>query len=297
MVFSAFPPNLKGKAIWINRNVLEFQPDKLLPFRTVIDGKLNLQKLSPTFEEKKLEDLVFKLNVMGRDITNFSGTLDLKDRENPVILVYSGVVTLSEKTDFEVIKKEATIKSDTKVELIWSKIDDRNFRFTTSEITRTDKNQEFTITINKKELELETTFNETFVVSPLTKMTANEFRADEAGRNPRIRVTFSDEIDMDQNIDGLLSIEPMVDFEIKKLGKSLIIDGKFKFGSTYKITVQQGIRSRWGTKTAETASQEIKFSDIEPQIEFASDGIILPTSNKKKIQFYTTNLKRVHLQG
>jgi uncharacterized protein YfaS (alpha-2-macroglobulin family) len=40
----------------------------------------------------------------------------------------------------------------------------------------------------------------------------------------------------------------------------------------------------------------LHFSNIPPQVEFVSNGIVLPSSNKKKIQFYTTNLKRVHLQ-
>ncbi len=294
-VFS-FSPSIKGRAVWESRRVLKYVPDKTLSTRTSFEGKLNLQKLSPLFKEKNLEDLVFNLNVLGRDIQSFSGSLDLKDRNDPVRLIYSGSVRFTEKTDLEVVQKASKIKGPKNIKLNWSIIDDRNFQFTTEEITRTESNQEFTFYIDKKPLDLEFDYSETFVVSPLKKMVANDFRTDEAGRSPRVRVTFSDELDMDQNIDGLISVSPKVDFEVKKLGKSVILDGNFKFGSKYKVTVQKGLRSRWGTVTDSEMSNEIQFSDIKPQLEFASDGIILPSSNKKKIQFYTTNLKRVHLE-
>ena len=291
-----FSPSIKGTAIWVSRSVLEFRPKEPLPTRTQIDGKLYLQKLSADFKEKQLDDLIFKLNVLGRDIVSFNGNIDLKDRNDPIKLYYSGTVNFSEKTELEMLEKAARVKGSQNVSLSWSMIDDSHFKFTSSEIIRTDSKQDFTISIDKKPLDLEYSFSQNFTVAPLKKMVANEFRGDESGRSPRIRINFSDELDMDQDIDGLISVSPSVKFELKKLGKSVTLDGNFKFGESYKVTVEKGLRSRWGTKTDEQTTETVKFSDIEPQIEFASDGIILPSSNKKKIQFYTTNLKRVHLQ-
>lgn len=294
-VFS-FSPSLKGQAVWVSRSVLEYKPDKPLPTRESFDGKLNLQKLAPKFKEKGLEDLIFKINVLGRDLANYSASIDLKDRNNPILIVYNGTVSFTEKTDLGTVEKAASIKGDASVKLIWSKIDDKTFKFTTSDIERTNKTKNFKVTINKGPLDLEYTFTETFSISPLEKMEPNNFKTDEAGRSPRIRVSFSDELDMEQNIEGLISVSPSAKFEVKKLGKALVLDGNFKFGQEYSVTIQKGIRSRWGTKTEVTTTQKLQFSDIQPQIEFASDGIILPSSSKNKIQFYTTNLKRVHLQ-
>jgi alpha-2-macroglobulin len=291
-----FSPSIKGRAVWVSRSVLEFLPDNPLPVRTEIAGKLKLTRLSEDFEQKKLEDLVFRLNVVGREILKFNGSIDLKDRNEPATLLYRGSVSFNQKTGLEELQKASRIRGGKDITLTWSKVDDTNFQFTSSDIVRTDNNQNFTIYIDSKPLDLEYDFSEDFVVSPLMKMTANEFRTDEAGRSPRIRVVFSDELDMDQNIDGLVNIKPEVKFEVKKLGKAVILDGNFRFGQKYMVTIQKGIASRWGIKTENIVSREVQFSDITPQIEFASDGIILPSSNKKRIQFYTTNLKRVHLE-
>jgi alpha-2-macroglobulin len=291
-----FKPAVKGRAVWSSRNTLNFYPDGNLKTRVTIEGKLNLRKLSAGFREKQLEDLTFRVYVLGRDVAGFNGTIDLKDRNDPEILLYKGSVSFSEKTEIDDIRKATHIKGGKQITLNWSKLDDRNFQFVSSEITRTDKDQRFTLTIDKKVLDLEYDFSETFAVSPLKNMTANDFRADEAGRSPRIRIGFSDELDMDQDIEGLISVSPAVGFTVKKLGSYAILDGNFKFGGKYSITVGKGIRSRWGTKTEAEKSMEMNFSNISPQIEFGSAGIILPTSNKKIIQFYSTNLHRVHLE-
>ncbi|MBK3518606.1 alpha-2-macroglobulin family protein [Carboxylicivirga marina] len=291
----SFSPAIKGDAKWENKRTLLFVPDEALELRTAYQGTLHLQDIIDKFKTARLDDLEFAFNVLGRDITAFKGSLELKDHNSPKLLVYRGNITFSEKTKLETLQKAAKIKGG-KCTLNWSQVDDWNFQFSTTEITRLDNNQNFSFIIQKEDLELEFDYTETFVVSPLKKMEANKFRVDEDGRNPRVRVVFSDDISMEQNIDGLISVSPAIDYKIKKLGKTAIIDGNFKFGSSYTITVNKGVSSRWGTKTESQVSREISFSDIPPQLEFASNGIILPTSNNKKIQFYTTNLSRVHLQ-
>jgi len=291
-----FKPDIDGKAYWKERNVLIFKPDKHLPGRTHYEATLKIQEVSTRFKEEKIEDLVFRFHVLGRDLTALKGNLELKDRDDPKILQYSGTLAFSEKTTLEAVQKAVTLKGDKKVSLNLSQVDDWNFRFTSSDIVRTDKDKTFTLHIDKKKLELENDVTESFVVTPVTKMAASTFNTDEAGRKPRIRIDFSDEVDMEQHLDGLITVSPNLALEIKKLGKTIILDGPFKFGSHYQVTVHKGIRSRWGGKTEDDVTHKLNFQNIQPQVEFASDGIILPTSNKKKLQFYTTNLKRVHLE-
>ncbi len=290
-----FSPAIKGQATWESKTVLQFKPDDAYELRTNYTASLKLQALSEKFQTAKLDDLKFGFYVLGRDIAAFNGALELKDHNNPKVLVYRGSIKFTEKTNLEALEQSARIKGGEST-ITWSQVDDYNFQFTSSDIQRTNKNQNYKFELAKEQLDLEFDFSEVFVVSPLKKMVANTFRVDEDGRKPRVRIGFSDDLNMDQDINGLIDVSPTVDFKVKKLGKIAILDGNFKFGTQYKITVRKGISSRWGTKTESEVTKELQFADIPPQLEFASDGIVLPTSNKKKIQFYTTNLKRVHLQ-
>ncbi|GAA5040351.1 membrane protein [Marivirga lumbricoides] len=291
-----FDPDIDGKAVWKSRSVLQFITDEGLPIREQISGTLNLQKLSARFKEIDLEDLKFYLNVLGREISDFNAQLKLKDRNDPKILIYKGTISFTEKTDIEILKEEASLKGEGSPKLSWSKIDDKTFQFISDDITRTDGEATYDFKIENDELELEEVFTAQFVLVPLKEMRPVEVKAEEAGKKPRIRINFSDELDMEQNIDGLVSVSPTVKFEAKKLGSTIILDGDFKFGTSYEVNVKEGLRSKWGTKTVKAFNKQIQFSNIAPQLEFASDGIILPSSNNKKIQFYTTNLKRVHLE-
>lgn len=292
----SFNPSIKGKAVWVSRSVLQFTPDKHFPLRTSYTATLNLQKLAKRFKDSNIENLVFNLFVIGRDISNFSGSLELIDRDDPRLLNYSGTLSFTIKTDIHNVEKAVQIKGRQKVSLTWSSINERTFRFVSSEIVRSDNNEEYTLSISRRQLDLENDFTENFTVTPLKRMVPSEFITDESGRTPKIRVLFSDEIDIDQNIEGLISIEPSMKITTKKLGNTVILDGNFKYGEHYSINVNKGIRSRWGTVTETNTTHKVKFSDIQPQIEFASNGIVLPSSNNKKLQFYTANLKRIHLE-
>jgi uncharacterized protein YfaS (alpha-2-macroglobulin family) len=288
-----FSPSLDGKAVWISQNTLVFQPEGELPLREQIDGVLDLQKLSDDFKTKQLENLRFYLNVLGRDLLENTGELVLKDRNNPKTLQYKGTLTFSEPTELALLEEETSFED---IKLNWSKIDDKTFRFISDDITRTDSEKSFTFEIDKDELELAEDYVEIITLYPLKKMAVGSVKAEEEGKSPRVRITFSDELDMEQKIGGLISVSPEISFNAKKIGKQLILDGSFKYGTTYEIEISEGIRSRWGSEIDQSKSKEITFSDIAPQIEFGSAGIILPSSNQKKVQFYTTNLKRVHLE-
>ncbi|HSI78730.1 MAG TPA: MG2 domain-containing protein [Lunatimonas sp.] len=291
-----FSPKIAGKAVWTSPQILTFQPEGDLPTRTVITGTLQMQKLDPRYKEEQLEDLVFQFKVLGREISSFKGTVTLKDRNDPAIVYYSGSLSFSEKTSLENLKKATQIQGNKDITLTWSQVDERNFQFATGDIVRSEKEQQLSLLISKKPLDLEDDFSEGFTIYPIKNMSPTAFIADESGKSPRIRINFSDELDIDQTLDGLIRVTPAVDYEAKKLGSTVILDGGFKFGETYTLTVMKGIGNRWGNKTEKETRHKLTFANIPPQLEFGADGIILPTSNKKKIQFYTTNLSRVHLE-
>ncbi|WKV13756.1 alpha-2-macroglobulin family protein [Marivirga harenae] len=293
-VFS-FSHSLDGKAVWVSTSVLKFIPKEDLPMREKIEGQLDLQKLSSNFKEKNLENLSFNLLILGREISSFTGDLDLVDRNNPKKVLYSGGLSFTEKTSLEAVEMATEIEGGD-IQLNWSKLDDKNFKFTSTAINRTDREQEFSFKIDKKTLNISNGYSEVFNIAPITQMKMTKLSADESGKKPRLRLTFSDDLDVDQDITGLVSISPNVKISPKKLGKAVILDGEFKFGESYSVTIEKGIRSKWGTKTENIKTEEISLSNIQPQIEFGSNGIILPSSNQSKIQFYTSNLQRVHLE-
>ncbi len=296
-IFS-FRPSINGIAAWTSRNTLTFRPEKELPTRKEIFGKVNLELLSEDFKSRNLGNIEFRIYVTGREVSSYKTDLILKDRNNPKIVQYTGTIEFSEKTDIEQLQTSAELKQGSKeYTLHWKETgDNKSFEFLSDDIEREEKTKDFTFRINKNKLGLSEDFEREFEVTPLQEMKITNIVKEEEGKSPRLRIEFSDEIDISQDVSGFFSIEPKTETNVSKFGSSVVIDGDFRYGGQYSLTIAEGITSRWGTKTKKSETKTIKFSDLPPQIEFVSDGIILPTSNNQKLQFYSSNVSRVHLE-
>jgi len=293
-----FEPSIEGKSYWQNSSTLVFEPAKPLEFRTKYKGSLNLQKLVESFKTQKIENLDLSFNVLGREVASFKGNLTLKEKNNPNKVNYRGKIVLTEKTKLEDLKDAITLKNRSNnypLEL-FGESDSKSFTFISSDIARDKLTKDFKLIIEKDPLDLSSEFIEEFQVTTLEEMKVVNVLKLEDDTKPKIRIEFSDEIDFKQNVKGLVTIDNHTDVKIQKIGNSLVLDGNFKFGEEYKIIVEQGLKSRWGTRIKNKFSQSIKFKNMKAQVRFASDGVILPETNQYKLQFYTSNLKRVHIE-
>lgn len=293
-----FSPDIKGKAYWEDTKTLVFKPEKNLEYRKKFKGEIDLGKLSDDLKQKELEKLKFSFTVEGRELSNFTGELVLKNRNNPSILLYRGKVSFTEKTTIEDLKKAMILKQGSKkYDLNWNAENDGfTFSFVSQDLTRDNSSKSYVIILDKNKLELSENFERDFQITPIEQMKVVKVSKSEEGRTPKIYIEFSDEFDPEQNLNGLIDVDPKADLKIQRLGNSVILDANFNYGSEYTVNVEPGVKSRWGTSTKQKFTQSIRFSDIKPQIEFASEGIILPSGNQYKVQFYTSNLKRVHIE-
>jgi uncharacterized protein YfaS (alpha-2-macroglobulin family) len=292
-----FKPSIKGKAYWYDKQTIRFEPEELLPFHEVYTGTLKLDELSEDLAEQGYSNFKFNFQVNGREISQFTGELQLKDRFDPKELVYKGAVQFTESTTVEKLQDVVKLKEGSKsYEIFWTKTDGKSYTFESETIIREDDTKNFKLTIEKDDLDLSDDFVREFQITPIAEMKIVRATQEEDSKYPKLRVEFSDAFDSEQNLNGLIKVKPKVKFKLKKLGNSIILDGDFEFGTEYKVIVAKGVRSKWGTVTNKETEKTVKFSDLEPQVEFASDGVFLPSDNKYRLQFYSSNLSKVHIE-
>ncbi len=296
-VFEIDPP-IKGRTYWSGDHTLIFEPDEPLKFREKYSGMLHLNRLLDSVKTVKTDTLKFNFEILGRELATFQGNLLLKDKNDPSKLNYRGKVVFTEETDPEIFKESISLKegsSDYNLE-IFPEPDNKSFVFISQDIIRDKSTKDFKLRIDKDDLDLSEEFLREFQVTSLEKLKVVNVKLLEEGINPKIRIEFSDEIDFDQNLAGIVRVDDADELKIQKIGSSIILDGEFDFGEEYEIIIEEGIRSTWGTTTSGKYVKTIKFSDIKPHIKFASDGIFLPEGNQYKLQFYSANLERVHIE-
>ncbi|WP_143519884.1 alpha-2-macroglobulin [Reichenbachiella sp. 5M10] len=286
----SFSPSISGEASWVRTDLLVFIPSKPLGSRVNYSGTLNLSTLGADFDVKEVE---IKFYVLGQEITSFEGELEVQNPSNPKELVYRGKISFSQSTTLENVTKAASLTGST---LNWNQENDRSFSFSSGTLTRQAEIKNYRFVVDHKELNLSESMEQNIEVVPLQKLILSEIVKDEEGRSPKMMLKFSDQLDAKQNLEGFVSVTPEVQVKQQQMGKYILLDGDFKFGTEYTVNVKAGVKSKWGTATEQTISKVVKFADIQPQVEFASDGIFLPTSNNKRLQFLTTNLKRVHVE-
>ncbi|MGQ9630447.1 MAG: alpha-2-macroglobulin family protein [bacterium] len=296
-VFS-FTPSIDGIARWEDEQTLSFKPNAPLPLRQRYAGRLNMASLFPQHRDKSLEPLDFQFEVAGREIASLTGDFRPLKEDDPEHIIYEGTIVFTEPADPRAVERSVTLLVDSqKLPLKWSAEEDgKEFTFTTSEIKRDNKKKNFVLKVDKSGLEISDHYQRQFSLEPLQDLKIAKILIREEGLEPSVKIEFSDELDPEQDIIGLIGVEPYIEVKLKKVGKSVYVLGDFAPGERYTVRVSPGIRSKWGTKIDEEVEEEIEFSDIKPQISFVSDGVFLPSSNQQKITFKTVNLRNVRLE-
>lgn len=291
-----FSPEIKGVAMWEDGQTLAFSPSKPLPLNEKYTGKLLIKKLFPSDKNLKKDVIDFSFQVATRELVSLKGDFEPESYDTPDVVNFTGTVLLTEPCEVASVKKAVKILLDDKYkEGIFSFREDlKQFTFVVKGIKRNEMHtikvyvlaEELGISKDIEKIFYSYVFKELKVVKTIEKS---------SGTSLYLQVEFSDDLDKGQNLEGLISVEPKVELTTKKRGKLIIVKGDFKNGQTYSLTLSSGIRSKWGSRLKMGYNTSVNFLDLNPEIKFASDGMFLPGSNNRKIQFYTTNLKQVYV--
>ena len=290
-----FSPGIKGQAIWKDRRTLEFIPENPLQERTSYSAKIDINELIE--EDVKILPYRFSFRVAGREITLFEADFEAQNNKQEE-LKYTGRIKFSLLTNLDELKKAFSLKlKRKKIQLNWEG-EDQGYElgFSSEIIKRDDSLKNFKLTIPARSLNLSEDFEREFSLETLHEMKVVQILRKYEQVNPGVEIEFSDELDLKQDVNGLIVIEPDIQCQLRKFGKKILVTGNFSFGNKYKITVTKGIQNIVGNKTSNEFIKEFSFNDQKPQISFSHDGIFLPSSNKRKLSFLTLNVKQVNLR-
>lgn len=288
-----FSPEIDGEAVWTDDQTLVFKPNKPLEMTKVYEGQLDLRKLFPG---KKLprEKVEMIFQVEGRTITNFEGELKLVDKNDPTNFKLIGKVAFNTDTDIDVLRRAMSMEiNDAKLIFDIEPDSANTFVFETETFSRTMTRKKIRVEIDDKPLEMGRVFYSEYTLPPLRVFEPTEAIDRVSGEEAYVELVFSDDMDPEVDYRGFISVEPEIEFDIKVSGKSLFLRGPFEFGQNYVISVGPGMRSLWGTKTVTRYPLQVEFPNILPQIEFTSQGYLLPSDNKKSLNFRSVNVEKV----
>ncbi len=289
-------PKVAGIAKWEDRRTISFTPDDAFQPGETYLASVNLNKANPALKLK--EPVVeFDFEILQQnftlDLTGFDNTNE--DLAHPI---YKGSLQFADYAASENIEQIITAKQNGKtLEIAWNHdLDRHRSDFQLKGLLRNDKPGSFVIQWNTKPIGLSTVDEKTIEIPSLTDFKIMDAKVIN-GEEKFIQINFSDPLQPNQNLDGLISVDNYSG------GFRYIIEGSFlkiyptqAIEGTHKVTLATGVKNILSKKMESPTSWELSFVGLKPAVQLVSDGSILPNSDGLYFPFKAIGLNAVDVE-
>ena len=287
-----FKPRIKGAASWINRRTLEFISEESLPAGQNYTATVYLSEIMETVKTDDTFD--FKFSIMEQFFEITIEGLQAVSPKDPKIQQLSGVVVTADaelNTALENILQAYQSDKDLKIE--WRHSEDRReHQFFVSGILRAEEFEAVVLQWDGTPIGVAKKGKKIVSVPSIMAFEVSFARAVQ-GKEKYIEVRFSDPLDKQQNLKGLIRVESRKDLKFAIQGSIVKIYSSRRWSGSPTVNVSAGIRSAGGQRLKKSEALKVYFADVKPQVRFAGKGVIVPTTRGLTIPVEAVNLRAV----
>lgn len=283
----SFSPSIEGKAVWINKNTLEFKPTKALASATVFDAKLNIGDLIQMPDG--LETFVFGFETMPQSYE--IDVLGIFYPDNTIeSMVLRGYVNTFDPAENEEVEK--MFPADTKVK--WQHENSRKHLWEIQGLKRKKDSYVFKLSLNGTAIRAETNQEISYLIPAKQKFEI--ISADVLNNEGQfVKVVFSDPLLASQNLSGMVSLGTLPEFRTVLDANVLYIYPPVKQTGELLLSIFAGIKNSAGTPLKKTFTKNLLFEELKPAVRILGKGIIVPSSNGITLPFEAVNVKAVEV--
>ena len=287
-------PQIDGKLTISNGRELVFQPSEYLKPNTEYAVTLALNKLFEgikgdfkkyTFSFKTIIPN-FKINLgnlqsYSKDWQYLTGTLDASD-----------ILDATKVTSILSIKQ-----GDKSIPVKWDHTDQnaQYYSFKIDSISRKTEDSELTISWTGKALNIDNEGSENYTIPGQNKFLVMDARTS-SSPNASLTLNFSEPLQQNQNLNGLVTIENAESLRYEIDGNVLKVYPSNRILGEVRVKVFEGIKSAYGFTLKNTFSELVSFEQLKPAVRLISKGTILPNAASTPIYFETVNLAAVEVR-
>jgi len=290
----SFSPSIDGKAYWSDDNTIEFKPEKSLKSGEKYIVEFNLGKLAKVPDD--LSEFIFDFETIRQNFdVEFDEiqTTDLKKFASQKVV---GTLRTADSEKIENIKKMITAQQNGKELKIDWESDGTNHRFEIDNVKRDEKKSTLKVAWDGEKIEIDNKGETTIKVPSLS-----EFKVlfTKLVNQPEqyVFVQFSDPLDQNQDLEGLVKIQGIDYVRTIVDGNTLRVYPNNRLEGEYKLEITKGVQNVLGKQLQEYFSQMISFQELKPAVQLVGKGSILPSStNGLVFPFEAVNLKAVDVQ-
>lgn len=284
-----FSPSVKGQLILSDKSMLEFLPDQPFKNGQTYQVKLHLGAIMEVPEKNEYFEFPVKITELKASFT--PGHLSPEDHNDT--LSYQATITTSDYIEPEKLEKGIAIEgASSKLEQEWLHTGNTH-TIRIKNIAKGD--QPSTLTLKFGDL-IKNYENYDINIPAKKQFSVLDIRLDQGERNV-VRIDFSDDLDPQQDLNGLVTIEGIADIRYKTSKNSLFLYFTPREDQeNLSITVHQGIRSSDGKSLSGNDTQVLPLPSDMPAVKFIGKGIIMPAKGEVLLPFSAVALKAVDVQ-
>ncbi len=280
-------PTVEGSLV-ANGQTLVFSPKAPLESGQQYILELSLNKLIEVPEDMKI--FKFSVKTIDQDFDLLIEELRTSDISRPEILELNGEVSTADFADDEAIEKMIQAEGQ---EVQWDHAGNTH-SFKVLNIKRGEEAYSMNLAANGSPLNIEKTETKVVEVPSL-----KDFRVLSASVNltgdKYVSIFFSDPIQKNQNLDGLLELEGESGARFVIKGNEVQMYLSSMHAGTKTLTVFEGIKNSFGYDFGYKTDRLVSFDPEDPQFRLVGKGTILPSTDGMVIPFEAVNLRAIRV--
>ncbi len=292
-----FSPKLEGKTFWQDNRTLVFEPNTNLASGQLYQTTLNLKALFPDNTEEK-EHFKFEFQTLVQNFEVTTNEIRFYSKKDLTKVKIKGLLHIADFAKFDNVKDMVSAKQGSTVLTIkWGDNIANQYPFTIENISRSESPTPITLHISGKPIGVASFYETTLEIPAL-----NDYRVISSqimrGKENYISVLFSDPLDDQQNLNGLISFA-----ELSASPRVVINLNELKIYPTHKIdnqaelVINKAIKNITGFKLKENYTATLQFTQSKPDVRLINAGskAIMPSAKGLVFPFEAAGLKAVEV--
>ena len=291
-----FDPGLEGSALWTAPNRIEFRPKERLEAGRLYTASLDLRALLGAAAPLPRFDFTFSALRQSFAVT-VEGLVAASATDIAAQRLTGRLVTADVEADARVEQVLTASQHGRALDIAWDHHPDRrSHAFVVRGVVRTSAPSTLDLRWDGAPIGVEEESKSEVPVPALDTFTVSQARAVQ-GREQFVELRFTDPLRTDQSLRGLVSISGRDDLRFEIRGNLALIYATGGFSGEQTVRVATGVRNSLGYRMKEERDLTVLFEQQKPQVRFAGEGVIVPTSANLTVPIEAVNLKAVVVEA
>lgn len=292
-----FSPTIAGEAQWLDEQTLEFTPTNLLNSNTQYTATLNLGTLySDVPNDLSAFQFNFKTREQYIDVqVDRIEAIDFSDLSKQQVIGTIATADVADPDEVESIFQAN--QNGQSLPIQWSHNSNQTqHQFVVTGVVRGDSQNQVTFNWNGRAIGTTQKGEQEVIVPALGDFSVVEAQV-ARGEGQYIALNFSDPIQSNQNLNGLITISGyngnlrfLVD------GNQIRVYPSSRLTGERTVNVLLGIKNINGNPMPETTIWQVNLEDIKPQVRLVGNGVIIPDAANLTFPFEAVNLNAVEVE-